>query len=971
MSQSRKRKTRPSSSSQEDLIQIKKQRLSESESSNNNNASISKEHRKGSVVRVRLENFVTYDFCEFFPGPLLNVVIGPNGSGKSSIVCGLVLGLGGSPKLLGRAKQPKEFIRHGAKQATIELELAKTNKNGTNAIITRTIRDDNSSDWRLNNKIVSKKDVETFIQSNKIQIDNVCQFLPQDKVVEFAKLDQYQLLKETEKAIGEPKMIKRHEMLIEMYQNQSKGKLELQTKEKHLEDLKKKNELLERDVIRFRERERLIKQVKKMKKKIPWIKLKEAETSVIKIEKEFKKLQKKLQNEQKKTEPLQKEIESIQNKVNSIENSRKKNQEIAKTLDKQRQDNFRKLNVIADKFQASILSLERLKSRSQDRKNQLEIKKQNLQRLEAHSNQIDLQKIEQSRIEIENEYKNIRKQDDEIREQIANIDYIKNQKEEQSMLIQRQISQLTNQKKRILDELKGRSRDAYTVKIWVEEQEKLNKFQQKIYGPLLLEITINDEYHARCFESQTPFWLLEAFICQNVHDYDFLMDNIMRQKLTVNVTRTDKINGDFSHPDNLDVLKRFGVSGWLSDYIQAPETIILCLKANCNIHSCAIGSNNTNPKVFFDNARTRRLYTPENVYSTTVSKYGNRNKSTSVMPLRPSAKFMKGIDNNALARLQQQYASIKGEIQGEEAKKREFDTQLRSISEKLSYLKSKREELLKNMQKKKEYQSRIKELKRQIVELQQEEDTSQKEKEINDEIQKKINLQIEVSKHIKTVMEKETKLSLEIDFLVIERAEIAKTLIAKKNELDVVKETYKTIKIVHDQKEREFAEARHSFTELKKDAQNRAPLTAELKEEFKTFPDNLEDLNLAIVEAKAKADLNYRSNPHLIEDYERRCAEIKELQSQIDDLVNGSEASQAKMEKIKSQWLPPLKDLVDKISISFTKYFRNIGCFGRVELAEDEDFAKYGIQIHVAFRLDQEAQILDACTQSGGVSYIL
>lgn len=47
-------------------------------------------------MRVKLHNFVTYDDCEFFPGPRLNVVIGPNGSGKSSIVCALALGLAGS-----------------------------------------------------------------------------------------------------------------------------------------------------------------------------------------------------------------------------------------------------------------------------------------------------------------------------------------------------------------------------------------------------------------------------------------------------------------------------------------------------------------------------------------------------------------------------------------------------------------------------------------------------------------------------------------------------------------------------------------------------------------------------------------------------------------------------------------------------------------------------------------------------------
>ena len=53
-----------------------------------------RKHQPGSIVRVKLENFVTYTSVEFFPGPSLNMVIGPNGTGKSTLVCAICLGLG-------------------------------------------------------------------------------------------------------------------------------------------------------------------------------------------------------------------------------------------------------------------------------------------------------------------------------------------------------------------------------------------------------------------------------------------------------------------------------------------------------------------------------------------------------------------------------------------------------------------------------------------------------------------------------------------------------------------------------------------------------------------------------------------------------------------------------------------------------------------------------------------------------------
>ena len=54
---------------------------------------------EGSIVRIKLENFVTYDAVEVFPGPNLNMIIGPNGTGKSTIVCAIALGLGGKPEV--------------------------------------------------------------------------------------------------------------------------------------------------------------------------------------------------------------------------------------------------------------------------------------------------------------------------------------------------------------------------------------------------------------------------------------------------------------------------------------------------------------------------------------------------------------------------------------------------------------------------------------------------------------------------------------------------------------------------------------------------------------------------------------------------------------------------------------------------------------------------------------------------------
>lgn len=49
----------------------------------------------GSVVRITLQDFMTYRHETIWPGPAFNVTVGPNGSGKSSIVTALAICLGG------------------------------------------------------------------------------------------------------------------------------------------------------------------------------------------------------------------------------------------------------------------------------------------------------------------------------------------------------------------------------------------------------------------------------------------------------------------------------------------------------------------------------------------------------------------------------------------------------------------------------------------------------------------------------------------------------------------------------------------------------------------------------------------------------------------------------------------------------------------------------------------------------------
>ncbi|XP_073734364.1 structural maintenance of chromosomes protein 5 [Callorhinus ursinus] len=132
---------------------------------------------EGSIVRIVMENFLTYDICEVSPGPHLNMIIGANGTGKSSIVCAICLGLAGKPAFMGRADKVGFFVKRGCSKGMVEIELFRTSGN---LVITREIDvAKNQSSWFINKKSTTQKVVEEQVAALNIQVGNLCQFLPQ------------------------------------------------------------------------------------------------------------------------------------------------------------------------------------------------------------------------------------------------------------------------------------------------------------------------------------------------------------------------------------------------------------------------------------------------------------------------------------------------------------------------------------------------------------------------------------------------------------------------------------------------------------------------------------------------------------------------------------------------------------------------------------------------------------------------
>lgn len=128
--------------------------------------------------------FSTYSKCVFNPSEYLNVIIGPNGTGKSTLVSAIVLSLGGEPPLLARSTSIGEYVKNGCETAEISVEIYDNNDlvDVKTTTFGRKFDINNKNTFYVNGQQMSKKNFLENVSKYNIQISNLCQFLPQDKV---------------------------------------------------------------------------------------------------------------------------------------------------------------------------------------------------------------------------------------------------------------------------------------------------------------------------------------------------------------------------------------------------------------------------------------------------------------------------------------------------------------------------------------------------------------------------------------------------------------------------------------------------------------------------------------------------------------------------------------------------------------------------------------------------------------------
>ncbi|XP_041860564.1 structural maintenance of chromosomes protein 5 [Melanotaenia boesemani] len=930
---------------------------------------------EGSILRITMKNFLTYDYSEVYPGPHLNMIVGANGTGKSSIVCAICLGLAGKTAILGRGDKVGLYVKRGCQKGFIEIEL---NKRGGNIVIHREIHvENNQSIWMLNGKFCSQKIVEEQVKALCIQVSNLCQFLPQEKVGEFAKMSNMEILEATEKSVGPPEMYEYH---CELKNFRSKEReLENVVKEKasFLEKTKQRNERNKHDVNRYYEKKRHLDVIELLEKKKPWVEYETTRKELEGVKKERDEAKRQFSALKHSQAPMLRKIQQIEDQLKPTEAKMKAKTNAIKDASlkcKQKQDQLdRKQKEIDD-----IKQMLRLKqNEEEDHQKRISNTKRTIEDLKAELAKVSDQPDVTPRINAVNvELRRIQVEKAKIEGEKADLRRERDGTIAESRMLERKLNDMNNMMNAKEDKLRGCHRDTYAALMWLRHNRQL--FEGNVHEPMMLVINIRDNRFAKYVENHIPFHDLRAFVFQRKDDMEkFMIEVRDKQNLKVNSISAPEESCSKKEPSrNIESLSRFGFFSYLREMFDAPDEVMSYLCQQYRVHDVPVGTDKTKAmiKTVIEEPYLKVLYTTQERYTVKRSFYSNK-ISTSNSAVHTSQFLTITVDAEEKRQLEQQIKACESKLkdisermkalQKDGASLDRSENELLAEKKKLSELKGKKRQLEQKISTK---QDSLRQMEQNVIDLKKvEEETKEKVAAVNSQ---KVTIVAAFMAQMKlraTLTMEKVHLALETVGLTVEKTKLENDCRESTSELKTMEQRCSHL----DKRKIELTEQCKAMLKRAKSTcrmQLDETLPEDLRNAFSKLPDSLEEVDAMLNEERSRAECFTGLSENVVEEYNRREQEIKHLEKDLQEKTAALNVYRQNMSEAKQRWLNPLKQLVEQINDKFSEFFRSMQCAGEVDLysENEEEYDKYGIRIRVKFHSNTQLHELTPHHQSGG-----
>lgn len=966
-----------------------------------------KGYRVGSIIRVCMKNFITYDDCEVFPGPKLNVIIGPNGTGKSTMTHAICLACGGSPSSVGRSDDLRQFVKRGkeTEESFCEVDILHHDSVVT---VRRIINAENKgSKWMLSNKPTSQAQIKELMKSLNIDVDNLCSFMPQDKVGNFTQLTSEGILQKTLECI-------KFDNNSTLYDEQvaiSNIQAETQDAERDVELQQQRVDCLTRlisgmkaEVERIRQRACMQNKVKLYEIKIGVANLKERTDAFKRSQAHVDEINLTYANRRDTLAPLEARVRSVKRTHAECEKSCK----LLERSQTEVEDSLESSKSVIDDLDVQIASFKTQLDNAHTNRRQME---QKLHKLTTDENKLQsqlddaLNSMSAIEAKINRASEHLAEVGVKIDELGDNMNHLRNSLREPTELLQhykRELDGIQDNRKLLknrLSEIRG-GKDIVNAMDWIESNRQ--RIRGECYGPVIAEIQVSNPIVAAMVEKFIPHQKLMYFVVSNSEDEKLLRNELRNnRKLQINIStikHRDMIPSPYTN--SIQILKNDfpGLQGLLSAQIRMPDLVRVFLNNFASIDSAlwASGHNLISQiapekmsNLCSNTNRYFRLYVAEldqrgSVkeiidYSGTKSRYSPNDPPSIITTAVPPARLV-GLANS----------------EETAAKQSELETAIRGANERIHHLNSEIELCRKEMDTSVDNQEKIKAELRKLRETASLPKKIQKQIETNAkaiaDISKKLNVNHEeelekmvggMNKHMDQMFNNiaETQLlsmrcadictsksvcSQSVRVALTKVHNLSAELETHKQELSALEREIKAAERERDQINKSVKQAEENLMSLQESVGGQDYFDQLYLRSIQEIPDATKNelerqMNELIGQLEATVD-----NPELVTRYEASCAELENETAVLERKRNDLQTGISSTSERRNKWHNTVKTIADRLNLSFSAYMEELGFRGEAKLEEASSFMNFKMQMYVAFRDSQNIQKLSGQAHSGG-----
>ncbi|KAI3987496.1 hypothetical protein MKX01_000111 [Papaver californicum] len=820
------------------------------------------------------------------------------------------------PQLLGRASKVGAYVKRGETSGFIKITL-NGDCMGESITITRITNTKNKSEWMCNDNVVAKSEVLEIIQKFNIQVNNLTQFLPQDRVCEFAKLTPVQLLEETEKAVGDPQLPVLHSALVNRSSEYKRLEVVIQHSRDALNRLEALNVAQEKDVERVLHGKKLLAQ----QKKIEYMNAKKDESAAMRLK---EKAAEDLRNLQGPIEELRKALGAQDGLCENVSNIIALN-----STDCIEQYEVHLLGV---QVQGKYDEMEELRMDDESRQQRIATAKEKLADAEKALKNLPSY-----------DYESPMAERDLLGKQI--VELINSAKEKRFQESEKE-HYMEHDNYKLMQALKISGADKiHEAYRWLQEHR--HEFKKEVYGPILLEVTVPNKDHASYLEDHVASYIWRSFVTQDADDRDILIEGLKQFNVPV-------LNYE-------EEMHNLGIYSRLDQIFDGPNAVKEVMISQFGLQHSYIGSRETDRQADrVPQLGISDLWTPENHYRWKTSRYGGH-ISSSVDSVSSSRLFLCSADAGEIQKLRSSKRELEDTIAGLEENCKKLQSEPRHLEDEVAKLRRQCEGIINIIRQEKRKGREMENLIESIV----------KEDDLETSLKKLVDETLlfglfTATGFSPTTAELNTKqfhLVVGIRDMLVQAISYERSF-AKKNMTSIkLKEKIREIKRSCKKQEQASEEvsrhlnmcnyatdrSREELSAAKKHAESIAKITPEISQEFLQIPNTIEELNAAIEDNIFQANSIVYLNQNILEEYESRQKKIEDISSDEEELKRRA----ADINSLQEKWLPTLRNLMAVAG----------------EVSSDEhglDFDKYAILIEVKFSQTGQLQVLIARHQSSG-----